>query len=93
MGWRLAIRITARYVTSSGYAYNTDMCAPNPSGLMSNTNWTYHYDLWRECSGSYGGATGWPMWTDMVDGRPVTHGTLTVYNSSGVQIGSTTADQ
>lgn len=41
----------------------------------------------------YGGATGWPAWTDMVAGQNWTQGTLWVFDSSGRWLGSAYANQ
>jgi hypothetical protein len=91
-GYRLAITIdTSWHINFNGnpnYARYQETCYPNPTGILVNTNLTSHFDQYENCSGSYGGAGGWPMWTDMINGQYWTFATMYVYNSSGTLVSS-----
>jgi hypothetical protein len=46
------------------------------------------------CNGGYyAGATGWPAWTDMVDGTNYTEGPMSVFDSSGTFLQQIWANQ
>lgn len=91
-GYRLAISIdTSWHINANGdpnYGRYQETCYPNPTGILVNTNLTTHFDQYENCSGSYGGATGWPTWTDMINGQYWTFATMNVYNSSGTLVSS-----
>ena len=77
-GWQLALDI---WTTDSSPA-REEMCVPDP---VKETD-TGTQDLIEICRGAYGGATGWPTWTDMVDGTHMTYGTMTVFDASGARL-------
>lgn len=48
------------------------MCSPYPVQFWINNG------ISERCDQNYGGANGWPMWTDMVGGTNTSYGTLYV---------------
>lgn len=67
------------------------MCSPYPVQFWISNG------VSERCDQNYGGANGWPMWTDMVDGTNTSYGTLYLYPTSnplsGTQIGTAEANQ
>jgi hypothetical protein len=49
---------------------------------------------WETCNGLYyNGSTGWPAWTDMVNGSYFTKAPMSVFNASGTFLGQVWANQ
>jgi hypothetical protein len=87
-GWTLFLSISTTDSLSPSGAYEY-MCTPGPV-LETDPG---SADIVEVCRGTYSGAAGWPMWTDMVDGTHKSYATLTVYNSAGNKIAAVSDPQ
>lgn len=82
-GWQLNIGIST-HDTHGVYWF---MCSPYPAEFSIGGG------ISEQCVDNYGGANGWPMWTDMVDGTNKSFGSMNVYDSSGNLITTVENDQ
>ncbi|WP_157436511.1 hypothetical protein [Actinospica robiniae] len=84
-GWTLSLSIS----TTDSSGASESMCGPSPI-LETDPG---SANIIEVCRGTYGGATGWPMWTDMVDGTNKSYATLKVFSSAGKTIASVSDPQ
>lgn len=82
-GWQLNIGISTLDANNTRWF----MCSPYTAEFSIGGG------ISEQCWKNYGGANGWPMWTDMVDGTKKSYGSLYVYDTSGNQITMIENDQ
>ncbi|MFJ5520921.1 DUF2690 domain-containing protein [Streptomyces griseoluteus] len=73
-GWGVDLSIFAMTSNQPNASALQKSCFPGPSNTGSS---------WEECNGAeYYGTSGWPAWTDMVDGHYYTWALLSVWDAS-----------
>jgi hypothetical protein len=83
-GWGLYIKVS----TTDSIGGQEYMCMPQTGPVIFEGK-----NISESCGGWYSGATGWPTWTDMVDGTNKSYGKMWIYSRSGAQIGTVENDQ
>lgn len=82
--WQITVAIWEENSTKT-----SNIAASTFPSNLSNSGQT-----WEDWNGKlYGGASGWPAWSDMVGGQNYTRGIANVYNNSGTYIGAALANQ
>jgi hypothetical protein len=87
-GWALRLDISS-YIDAANDTGLQEACTPGIVGGGGGDDGSQFED----CNGStYNGSTGWPMWTDMVDGANTSYGTMDIYQGTSY-VGSVHANQ